>query len=53
MPDKGWQEVDWIETKTTSWLSFSKNDEKDRAIIWVGSEEGNLYRSYDRLRIIR
>lgn len=43
MPKKGWQEVGWMETEEMSWLGYSKNNEKDGAIIWIDSEEGKTF----------
>jgi len=40
MPKNGWQENAWVELKNTNWGAFSKNDDRDDAIIWISSEDG-------------
>jgi len=40
MPKNGWQENAWMDLQDTSWGAFSKNDDRDDAVIWIGSEEG-------------
>jgi len=43
MPENGWQEVGWMETEEMSWGRYSKNNEKDGAIVWIDSEEGKTF----------
>ena len=43
MPGNGWQEVAWMEMQEMSWGLYNKNDEKDGAMIWVGSDEGKTF----------
>jgi hypothetical protein len=40
MPKNGWEENMWMETAGASWGAFSKNGERDNAIVWISSEEG-------------
>jgi len=40
MPGEGWQEMAWMEVEEVSWGYYSKNDEQDGAMVWVGSDEG-------------
>ena len=41
MPKNGWTENVWMETAGASWGAFSKNGERDNAIIWISTEEGH------------
>lgn len=41
MPKNGWQEIERTETQDMSWGYYSKNNEQDGAIVWVGSDERN------------
>lgn len=41
MPKNGWQEIERLETQDMSWSYYSKNNEQDVAIVWVGSDERN------------
>ena len=41
MPKNGWHENAWLDIQETSWGAFSKNDDRDDAIIWISSEEGH------------
>ena len=43
MPAKGWQEAAWVEVQDMGWGLYNKNDEKDAAMVWVGSEEGKTF----------
>jgi hypothetical protein len=43
MTGKGWQETAWMEMQEMSWGYYSKNDEQDAAMIWVGSEEDKAF----------
>ena len=40
MPGKGWQEPMWVETGEVNWGYYTKNNEQDVAMIWIGLEEG-------------
>jgi hypothetical protein len=40
MPKNGWQENAWLDTPDNSWGTFSKNNGRDAAIVWIGTEEG-------------
>lgn len=40
MPKNGWQEIDQMETQDMSWGYYTKNNEKDGAVIWVGYDNG-------------
>ena len=41
MPGQGWQQTAWIDTQQGSWGSFTKNNEQDAALVWIGPGEGN------------
>ena len=41
MPDKGWEEMGWMEVPDMSWGLFNKNNEKDAAMVWVALDDGN------------
>lgn len=41
MQKNGWQEIERTETQDMSWGYYSKNNEQDGAIVWVGSDERN------------
>jgi len=41
MPKNGWQENAWMDMQDTIWGTFSKNNDRDDAIIWISSEEGH------------
>ena len=43
MPTKGWQETMWMEMEEMSWGYYSKNNEQDGAMVWVGSDEGGTF----------
>jgi hypothetical protein len=40
MPKNGWQETAWMDLQNTRWGTFSKNNGRDAAIVWIGIEEG-------------
>ena len=40
MPKSGWQKIRQTEVQGTFWGYYSKNNEQDGAIVWVGSDEG-------------
>jgi hypothetical protein len=40
MPKNGWQETAWLDTPDNSWGTFSKNNGRDAAIVWIGTEDG-------------
>ena len=40
MPKSGWNEADQVQTQDMSWGYYTKNNEKDGAIVWVGSDGG-------------
>jgi len=40
MPDKGWDEMMWMEAEGVAWAYYSKNNEKDGAMFWISSDEG-------------
>jgi len=40
MPDEGWDEMMWMEAEGVAWAFFTKNGEKDGAMFWVASDEG-------------
>lgn len=40
MPAKGWQEAMWMTAEEMQWGYYSKNNEQDVAMIWIGFEEG-------------
>ena len=40
MPRSGWNEADQVQTQDMSWGYYTKNNEKDGAIVWVGSDGG-------------
>jgi len=40
MPKNGWLENVWMETAGASWGAFSKNGERDNAIVRIGTDEG-------------
>ena len=40
MPNKGWEEKGWMEVQQMNWGMYTKNDEKDAAMVWINSEEG-------------
>ena len=48
MPAEGWQEMGWMEMEDVSWGYYSKNNEQDGAMIWVGSDEGETFISLMR-----
>ena len=39
MPKNGWQETVRMDMQDTNWGAFSKNNERDNAIVWIGSDE--------------
>lgn len=43
MPNQGWEEILWMEAEGIAWGYYSKNDEKDGAMFWCGSEEGRTF----------
>jgi len=40
MPKNGWQEMHWVEVDEMSWGLYSKNNEEDVAMVWIGNQEG-------------
>lgn len=40
MPKNGWQSMGQMEMQDMSWAYYSKNDEKDGAVVWIGYDEG-------------
>jgi hypothetical protein len=38
MPKNGWEENMWMETAGASWGAFSKNGERDNAIVWISTD---------------
>jgi hypothetical protein len=46
MPAKGWQEMGWMGMEAGGY--YSKNNEQDGAMIWVGSDEGETFLSLMR-----
>jgi hypothetical protein len=36
----GWEEVGWVKTEEANWCSYTKNNGKDGAMVWI-SWEGN------------
>jgi len=40
MPANGWQEAMWMAAEEMQWGYYSKNNEQDVAMIWIGFEEG-------------
>jgi len=43
MPGKGWEETFWMEMDEMRWGYYSKNNEQDAAMVWVGSDEGKTF----------
>jgi len=43
MPGNGWEEPFWMESSELSWSYYSKNNEQDGAMVWIGSEEGETF----------
>jgi len=43
MPGNGWQEAMWMEMEEMQWGYYSKNNERDMAMVWIGSEEGQTF----------
>lgn len=39
MPDKGWDEMMWMEVEGMAWAYYAQNNEKDGAMFWVTSDE--------------
>ena len=40
MPDEGWEEMMWMEAEGVAWAFYTKNGEKNGAMFWVASDEG-------------
>ena len=45
MPGKGWEEMGWMdwtgmEMEDMQWGYYTKNNEQDVAMVWIGSQEG-------------
>jgi len=38
MPKNGWQENAWMDIQETSWGAFSKNNDRDDAIVWISTD---------------
>ena len=43
MPQNGWQRMASMEVAEVSWCMYTKNNERDGAMVWVGAEEGKTY----------
>lgn len=43
MPGNGWEETFWMEMDEMRWGYYSKNNEQDAAMVWVGSDEGKTF----------
>ena len=43
MPGKGWEEMGWMEKAKMEWGMYSKNNEQDAAMIWIGDAEGDAF----------
>jgi len=43
MPGKGWEEMGWVETPEMNWGMYSKNNEQDAAMVWIGSDDGKTF----------
>jgi hypothetical protein len=41
MPDNGWDEQMWADMGEIAYGMYFKNNEKDAAMVWIASEEGN------------
>ena len=40
MPEEDWEETFWMEVQETSWAYYSKNNERDGAMVWVSTDGG-------------
>jgi hypothetical protein len=48
MPDNGWTQTAWMEMGTMSYGMYTKNSEKDAAMIWVMEQDGKTILSMMR-----
>ena len=39
MPKNGWQEMSWMEMEEMNWGSYSKNNEENVAMLWIGAQD--------------
>jgi hypothetical protein len=40
MPGKGWENESWMTMKDFALAYYTKNNERDGAMVWIGSDEG-------------
>lgn len=40
MPAKGWQQIGMWQVEEVSWFYYTKNNENDGAMVWIGTDEG-------------
>ena len=40
MPKNGWQQTMTMEMGELSWFMYTKNNEQDGAMVWIGAEDG-------------
>ena len=43
MPNNRWKEMGWMETPEMNWGMYSKNNEHDAAMVWMGLDEDRTY----------
>lgn len=40
MPAYGWEQMGWMESQEVSWGWYTKNQEQDAAMVWIGDDDG-------------
>ena len=43
MSSEGWEQMGWMETPEMNWGMYSKNNEQDAAIVYIGLEDGKAF----------